>query len=247
MLLQTLPFFGSSWCSSTILIPRFMKGVFNLKPPSCGINLLGRYKFTWDVSVVLKCIKSLFPLEELTLKMLTFKLTALIALTTAPRAQTLMSLSLDHVLFGDNIIQFFFPCLLKTTRSGRPNNFVLKLEHYPDEALCVGHTLIYYVKQTEKLRKSKQLLISYVTYNAVCTSTIARWLKTVLSLVGIDSDLFKAHSYRSASVSAAYGKCSLQTILNTADWSNEKNFHKFYFRNVIPSELSFAEAVLGEK
>jgi hypothetical protein len=98
--------------------------------------------------------------------------------------------------------------------------------------------------KTEKLRKSRQLLISYVTFNAVCTSTIARWLKTVHSLAGIDSNLFKAHSYRSASVSAAYGKCSLQNILNTADWSNEKNFHKFYYRNVLPSNSSFAEAVL---
>jgi hypothetical protein len=54
--------------------------------------------------------------------MLTFKLVALIALTSAPRAQTLMSMNLDHIHIGENENFFFFPCLLKTTRSGRPNN-----------------------------------------------------------------------------------------------------------------------------
>lgn len=84
-----------------------------------------------------------------------------------------------------------------------------------------------------------------MTYEKVSTSTIARWLKTVLELAGIDVGLFKAHSYRSASVSAAFGKCTLKNILDAADWKSDKNFYKFYFRPIVNnSELSFARAVL---
>jgi len=41
---------------------------------------------TWDVSVVLKFLFILYPLSELSLKQLTYKLIALIALTTTARA-----------------------------------------------------------------------------------------------------------------------------------------------------------------
>lgn len=240
MLLQTLPFFGNNWCSKTLLVSRFMKGIFHVQPPAV------RYKFTWDVSVVLSYLKSLYPLRELSLKMLTFKLTALIALACAPRAQTMVSLNLDCMSVERTQIVFFFPNLLKTTRSSRSNNFVLHLRHYVDEKLCVMHTLLYYLEATKSLRDSKQVLISYVSYKAVSTSTVARWLKAVLTLSGIDTDMYKAHSYRSASVSKAYLRCSLKTILDTADWKTDKTFHKFYCRPVIASDnVSFADAVFS--
>jgi len=41
---------------------------------------------TWGVSVVLKILFTLYPLSELSLKQLTYKLIALIALTTTARA-----------------------------------------------------------------------------------------------------------------------------------------------------------------
>ena len=72
--------------------------------------------------------------------------------------------------------------------------------------------------------------MSYATYNKVTTGTVARWLKLVLNLSGIDTDKFKAHSYRAAFASAAFNSgCSLKRILDTADWLSEKNFRKFYF------------------
>ena len=63
------------------------------------------------------------------------------------------------------------------------------------------------------MRLSRQVFISYVTFKAVTSSTVARWLKTVLDLSGIDTKVFKVHSYRGASASAALsGGCSLQKI-----------------------------------
>ena len=95
------------------------------------------------------------------------------------------------------------------------------------------HTCLNYIDKTKSLRKSQQLLVSYSTLNTVTSSTIERWLKTILSDAGIDTNLFKAHSYRSAASSAAFSRgCSLDLILKTADWSSAKNFEKFYLREV---------------
>ena len=202
-----------------------------------------RYLFTWDVSCVLKYLSSLFPLNSLTLKLLTFKVTALIALATASRAQTLVSMDLDHMVIVQNCVTFWFPNVLKTTRMG--HSYCLKIEHYSDERLCAMHTLLHYLKVTRKLRRTRNVLVSYVTYDKVTTSTVARWLKLVLNLSGIDTDKFKAHSYRAASASAAFNRgCSLKRILDTADWSSEKNFRKFYFRQSVSKEqVSYVNAV----
>ncbi|MCG7879448.1 MAG: tyrosine-type recombinase/integrase [Candidatus Thiodiazotropha taylori] len=237
MLLQTLPFFGNSWCKDCPLIKRFMKGVYFQRKPK------PRYLYTWDVSCVLKYLSSLFPLHKLSLKLLTFKVVALIALATAPRAQTLVSMDLDYMLIKENQVVFSFPDLLKTSREG--HSFSLTLNHYKDEKLCVMHTLLFYLEKVQTKRLSKKVLVSYVTYKEVCTSTVARWLKSILELSGIDTKVFKAHSYRAASTSAAFNRgCSLKTILSTADWSSDKNFKKFYCRESVKSNhMSFADAV----
>jgi hypothetical protein len=54
----------------------------------------------------------------------------------------------------------------------------------------------------------------------VTTSTLARWLKSVLELSGINSSIFKAHSFRGAAASAAFlSGCKMKDILLTANWS----------------------------
>lgn len=238
MLLQTLPFFGNTWIKDHNLISRFMRSVFVHKPNK------PRYKLTWDVSVVLKYLKTLFPLHRLSLKMLTFKTVALLALANAPRAQTLVSLDLDNMVNSDYYVLFGFTNLLKTSRVG--NSFTLKVEHFQDESLCAMHTLLRYIYITKQVRLSRKVFVSFVTFRNVTTSTIARWLKCVLVSAGIDTNLFKAHSFRGASVSAAFHKgCSLKTILQTADWTSDKNFRKYYCRHQMSSnDLNFNNTVL---
>ena len=218
-----------------------MKGVFHMTPPKA------RYSFTWDVSNVLNYLKSLYPLKSLSLKLLTFKLVALITLCTAPRAQTLVALHIDFMKFDGNKVTFYIPSLLKTSKVGH-STYCLVLERYIDKRLCVVRTLSFYLKSTKSVRESRQLLISYVTYKNVTSSTIARWLKEVLNLSGIDTSIFKAHSYRSAAVSAAFtGGCSVGNILKTAQWSTDKNFYKFYFRRSLSNDdVAFSNAVLDK-
>lgn len=238
MLLQTLNLFNNTWCANPSLVERFMKGLYNQLLPK------PRYStFIWDVSVVLRYLSTLFPLETLSLKLLTLKLTALIALSSAPRAQTLVSLNLDCMAVSNSKIVFHFRNLLKTSKQGK--NYILELFHYDDEKLCVMHTLLHYVSRTKTHRNSQQLLLSYCSFKPITSSTVARWLKEVLKNSGIDVDQFKAHSYRSAAVSAAFAKgCSLAMILKTADWSSAKNFKKFYLREIEPKNIVFSDAVL---
>ena len=54
------------------------------------------------------------------------------------------------------------------------------------------------------LRKSQYVLVSYCTNSRVTNNTVARWLKEVLRLSGIDISVFKAHSFRGAAASAAF-------------------------------------------
>lgn len=239
MLLQTLKLLNNSWCENPLYISRFMKGLFNKIPP-CP-----RYKFSWDVSIVLQFLRKLFPLHDLTLKMLTLKAVALVSLAVAPRAQTLVAMSLDGLKVFEKKLTFSFKELIKTSKPGK--SYQLDLHHYVEEELCVMHTLLYYMEKTRQLRKSQKVFVSYCTYNCITTQTIARWLKEVLHLSGIDTSVFKAHSYRSAAASAAFNLgCSLSEVLKTADWTSAKNFHKFYLRKVeVTGGKSFAEVILS--
>lgn len=214
-----------------------MKSVFFNKPPR------PKYVVIWDVTVVLKYLRSLMPLSRLSLKMLTFKTIALVALATAPRAQTLVNMKLCNMLKEQQAVVFVFSDVMKTSRVG--HSFSLKIEHFKDEPICALHTLYAYIEATEKLRQSDYVFVSYVTGKKVTTSTVARWLKSVLQLSGIDVNCFKAHSFRSAASSAASSKgCSVKNILDTADWGSEKNFKKFYFRHSV-KDLSFTNAVFN--
>jgi len=78
---------------------KLLKRYFNIKP------VKPRIMNTWDVSVVSKFLFTLYPLPELSLKhvQLTYKLTALIALTTAARAHTISTLDIKKKVFFINM------------------------------------------------------------------------------------------------------------------------------------------------
>lgn len=73
------------------VIKRFMKGIFNYRPA------LPRYNQVWDVSIVLKYLKSIQVCENLKLKLLTCKLVMLFALLSGQRAQSLWYLDINNM------------------------------------------------------------------------------------------------------------------------------------------------------
>lgn len=244
VILETVKLLDSSYSNRNFtLISRFMKGLHNTVPPK------PRYTSTWNVATVLGVLALWMPLDSLTLKKLTYKLVALLALGTAARAQTLKALRVDQCVFNYNSVVFNCGSKLKSSKPG--TDFFLTLKMYKDQELCPVRTLKTYIAKTRSLRKDNQLFISYVNYKSVSTSTLARWLKSVLVLAGIDTNIFKAHSYRGASSSAAMkAGCKLSDILKMADWTSMKNFHRFYLRDVQSNTITnnrFSDYVLGTK
>lgn len=101
----------------------------------------------------------------------------------------------------------------------------------------------FYLEKTKETRKTNKLLVSYKTFKEVSTSTVARWLKEILKKPGIDEKVFSAHSYRSASTSAAFaGGVQLKDILETANLSNAKTFYTFYKREL---SNNFSDTILS--
>ena len=86
---ETLATCGNSIPKDSPILSRFMRSVFISNPPR------PKYTFTWDVGVVLEYLSTLWPLEKLSLKYLTFKLAALTALSTGQKVQTLHCLKLS--------------------------------------------------------------------------------------------------------------------------------------------------------
>ena len=89
------------------LVSRFMKGIFELRPPQpklCSI---------WPVSKVLLDFAGRKPLEGLSLKDLTLKLTIVLPLTSAARAHELVALNLTSALIKQDVCEFTIPIHVK--------------------------------------------------------------------------------------------------------------------------------------
>jgi hypothetical protein len=220
------------------LIKRFLRGVFNEKPS------LPRYKSVWDVSQVLDWLKGL-DIDTIALKLLTIKTTMLLALLSGQRVQTLQALSINNVEFTDTSAVFRLDVLLKQSKPGRHLSSI-NFKGYHDRQLCVITHLKKYIEVTKGLRKSDMLLISYQKpHSPVTTDTIARWLKMALRNSGIDTEVFAAHSTRSASSSAAAAHgCTINDIMNHVGWSNAKTFATYYNKECVKTEQTFSDKVL---
>ena len=220
-----------------------MTGAFNLRPSQ------PEYSESFYISKVLSYLKRLSPVEDISLKMLSYKLAMLIALTHASRSQSLSLITLTGLVKDSDSYTLYYSSLLKQSRCGRSNP-VLKLRKYNlDKRICVVNTLQEYIQCTKSLRRHEtRLFISYISpYKLVSSATISRWLKSVLYLSSIDITKFKSHSIRGASASKAKtGGVPIQDILKVAGWAGERTFAQFYERPVtLDSENQFQNAVLG--
>ncbi|CAC5389754.1 unnamed protein product [Mytilus coruscus] len=100
-------------------------------------------------------------------------------------------------------------------------------------------------KRTNKLRlNNTQLFLSFQKlYRPVKKGTIAKWIKQVLILAGIDMKIFTPHSTRGAATSYVSGRIPIATILRTAGWRKDSVFRKFY-RRPITNDSSFSKEIL---
>ena len=216
------------------LVSRFLKGVFNSRPP------VPKYSFTWDVDTVLSYLGDLPNNEELTFQLLSHKVAMLMALSNADRCADLAALDLDYRFSQPNGEKFVIPGLTKTRRMGPPIE-----SFYPafqdDLRLCPVQALHCYIRRSQPLRvpgaaaggKNPLFIAVRKPHRPVKAATIGHWLKSVMEKAGIDITTFSAHSTRGAATSKAkMAGVSTGDILKAASWSSSSTFCRFYHRPV---------------
>ena len=206
-----------------------------------------RYAITWDVNKVLLLLKEWYPHNTLSTKKLTKKTAMLTALTSSDRAQTIKKMRVDKCVRTARGVEFPIFAKIKTSRHLRKPRVVI-CPSWSDPALNVEKCVTDYMARTLTLRckvfrkkkfKPKQLFISHKTGLPVARNTISRWLTEVMSLAGVDTSYFKAHSTRGASTSKAKSRgANPQQIINQGDWKNVTTFERHYHREIAGPALS---------
>ena len=170
----------------------------------------------------------------------------LLALTRPARSADLSKLDLKGFRDTAEGAVFLPVALAKQSRPGKSLKEFFVPKFIENPKLCPVVSLGFYLKKTESLRdNASQSFISFIQpHLPVSSSTIARWLKETMAEAGVDTSIFKAHSIRGASTSAASnGGVTTEEILTVADWSTESSFQGFYYKPI--RNTAFVESVLS--
>ena len=228
-------------------VSRLMKSFEKMRPT------IPRYIVTWDVKKVLDLLRTWFPHRTLSMKQITLKTCMLVAITSSDRAQTLQKMRVDQCVCTAKGVEFPIFANLKTSRHLRRPRVVL-CPKWSEPSLDVEKCVTDYLTRSLTLRyktvrrgkpKPNQFFISYKTGLPVATNTISRWLREVMDLSGIDTEYFKAHSVRGASVSKAKRRgATPNQIITQGDWTNAKTFLDHYDRDILNPAIS--DLILGD-
>uniref|UniRef100_A0A1Y1NBJ0 Tyr recombinase domain-containing protein n=1 Tax=Photinus pyralis TaxID=7054 RepID=A0A1Y1NBJ0_PHOPY len=217
-----------------------MKGISRLRPAQ------PRYTYTWDPQRLFSYLETL-P-DNLNLLQLSQKVVSLLALITGGRLQTISLIRLSNIREEMDTIQINITDPIKTSgvNNEQPTLHIPSFKEKP--CLCVATTLKAYIAATKDIRKKDQDFIFLSAKKPHATAkkqTLSRWVKQMLSSAGIDTSVFKPHSTRHSSTSAALRRgVSLETICRTAGWSEHTaTFAKFYNRR-LTDRTDFAKALL---
>ena len=155
----------------------------------------------------------------------------LLALSHPSRSADLASLDLSRRVYKLDGVCFYLSALSKQSRQSSQIVHFLFPSLADDPQLCPVAVLKAYEKTTQLLQgKETKLLVAMIKpHKAISSSTVARWLMSLLEASGIDTSIFSAHSVRGASSSAAASTAasmsiSTAEILKAANWSLESVF-----------------------
>ena len=157
-------------------------------------------------------------------------------LLSSSRVNTIYSYNTQSMTKTDSSYAFHPTGLLKHSRPSYIGTSTTYHAFPKNSKLCIFATLNEYLKRRASLTNEHKLIITYRRpHKPASTSTIARWLKDILRLSGVDTNQFKAHSYRGASSSYANKMAvSVQDILKMGQWSQESTWTKFYKKEIMP-------------
>lgn len=225
------------------LLKRFLKGIYNQVPPK------PKYVTTWDPQPVLTFLENLYPLEKLSLQLLSYKLITLLALISGHRIQTFSKINLENISESSDKIEIKIPEKIKTSNYNQPQPILILPFFKTRPAICLAKTINFYINKTKNLRnkESGRLILTFKKpYKPATTQTLSRWIKEVLKRSGINTDVYSSYSTRHASTSAALrGGVNIEIIRKRAGWTKNSNtFAKFYNKPLEKDQKSYAEGVL---
>ena len=204
----------------------FMKRLFKyfyLKRP-----IKPKYNTFWPVSQLLNFLRKWHPIESLTMKQLTLKTVALLALTSSDRGQTIHLTKINNMTWDGGELKIVIKDRLKTTRRVLKPKIINVVTSELEEFNVLNYVKSY-IERTKEYRQCDQLFISWKSWKPVSKPTLARWLKMALKLSGIDTSKYSAHSFRGASLSSAFFKgVPIDKIVSAGNWKNVSTFKNHY-------------------
>jgi site-specific recombinase XerD len=205
------------------LIDMFSKGAQNLAP-------IPQEKTTiWNPETVLSWLGTQ-PIPSSFLQCAR-EAVVLLLLATGWRVDDVWKLGLK-VQFSDISATFFFAQRRKCKIKGRVTTSQGVQKFLSCERVCPVQAVQRFLEHAASIRKNHEFLFISSTGKRVSKDTLRKWIERVLFDSGI---LASAGSCRSASTSAACEKRrSIDDIMNSAGWSSEATFRRFYHGKVMP-------------
>ena len=217
------------------VIARYVKGTRRLRPPG------GKVKHIWDPVPVLHHLKAWGPIIGLTLEQLTRRTMVLFLLATGQRLQSLHLMMRADCQWEENSVKIKFSQRLKTNDPIH-SPLTLIFHKHEDESLCVFAHIWAYLANGHTT-PAAPFVFSTVRLPTVRASpaTISRQVRTTLRLAGVQNS-YTAYSARHAATSAAArSNIPVNSILQSAGWTTETTFGRFYNRPLQSPSLEEAE------
>ena len=225
------------------LVCDLLKGVNNERPP------LPKYRFIWDVDLVLGKMNDLPENHDLSMDILGYKLVTLLGLCAVQRGSEIHALNIKWMSKTSEGYKCYFGSRVKHSKQGK---VAPPVEFYPfpqNPKLCPVLCLDAYIEQTQPFRAlvGNDLFLSTKSpHKPVVKCTLTKWILKMLAMAGIDTKKFQAHSLRSSSTSkvAARGH-NVKDILSMGNWSSQSVWQKFYHKRIISSGEKFQNTLLS--
>ena len=125
--------------------------------------------------------------------------------------------------------------LFKHLRPSYANKPVTYRAYPHNSNLCLVTTIRHYKSVRDLLfPNTAQFIVTHrKPHKAAHKDTIAHWVKELMTEAGVDTSVYKPHSCRSASASAARSiSIPIEDILYKGNWSNANTFPQFYYKEL---------------
>jgi integrase len=222
-----------------------LKGIAYAKPPNPKTNAV------WDVNILVNHWEQAPQNSELSQKELTLKTVSLLALTAIPRASELALLKTEWLIKKDDAYTFQIEGRAKHSRHGKPTPPITYTKFEPNPKICPLRTVDDYLKVTEPIRNKEDnpmnrfFVCCNKPHGPASKATIRRWLLEAMTVAGIDTNHYKAHSTRSSASTKAKAKgVPLTIILERGNWKSKLVWERHYYRPQFSRANNFQGAIL---